>query len=80
MNLLSVLGFVLRIWPIVSRVVPVAVEAVQAVADKDLSGEEKKAVVFKAVRAVVGAAVVPDALLNWLIETVLQVLRWKGTK
>lgn len=76
----NVLRFVVAIWPTVSKVVPAVVRAVLAVADKDLSGPSKKEAVVSAVRAVVPAEVVPDALLNWLIETVVQILRWKGAK
>lgn len=75
---LKVLSFVWSVWPTVAKVVPMVVRAVQAVADHDLSGASKKDAVVSAVRAAVPVELVPDALLNWLIETVLQVLRRKG--
>lgn len=76
----KILSFVVAIWPTISKVVPLVVRAVLDVANKDLDGSAKKAAVVSAVRALVPVTVVPDALLNWIIETVVQILRKKEGK
>lgn len=76
-SLFKILSFVWAIWPTVSKVVPTALEAIKDVSDKSISGAEKKSSVVAVVRAVVPADTVPDALLNWIIETILQITRRK---
>ncbi len=79
-TLFKILSFVWAIWPTVAKVVPLTITAITSVSDKDMSGEEKKSSVVAAVRSAVTEDCIPDALLNWLIETIIQVFRRKAYK